>query len=239
MSLEGSGGQVVGVVTESRADGIVIRGARTSVTGASFVDEQIVMPTKNMPEAEVDYAVACDVPTNSPGVKVIAEMSGLERVPQIRDKITELMIYAETMRALGIAAVTRFEMVEGVAVPNDLIANAGKYHTTSGHHTAIALLQDIAGGGVVTSPSGADLTSPLTGPLVRKYFAGAAGVPAEDRLRMFNLIRALTASDYAGDDAIATLHGGGSMAAQKQAIQRNYDLDRARTYARRAAGLKA
>jgi 4-hydroxybutyryl-CoA dehydratase/vinylacetyl-CoA-Delta-isomerase len=307
-------------IVERRADGIVIRGAKTSVTGAPFVDEQIVMPTKNMPEAEADYAVACAVPTNSPGVKiiashgvepptsdfdsplgarylplhptiifddvfvpnervllageakyaiqgvalngaflrlnatasgppnadmlvgaaqVIAEMSGLERVPLIRDKITELMIYAETMRALGISAITQFEMVEGVAVPNDLIANAGKYHTTSGHHTAVALLQDIAGGGVITSPSGADLTSPLTGPLVRKYFAGAAGVPAEDRLRMFNLIRDLTASDYAGDDAIATLHGGGSMAAQKQAIQRNYNLERAKTYARRAAGLKA
>ncbi len=53
--------------------------------------------------------------------------------------------------------------------------------------TAIALLQDIAGGGVIASPGGADLMSPLTGPLVRKYFAGAAGVPAEDRLRMFNL----------------------------------------------------
>ncbi len=191
--------------------------------------------------AEVDVlrAEGHDVVEYTEHNQVIAEMSGLERVPMIRDKITELMIYAETMRALGIAAITQFEMVEGVAVPNDLIANAGKYHTTSGHHTAVALLQDIAGGGVVTSPSGADLTSPLTGPLVRKYFAGAAGVPAEDRLRMFNLIRDLTASDYAGDDAIATLHGGGSMAAQKQAIQRNYDLERAKTYARRAAGLKA
>lgn len=305
-------------IVERRPDGIVIRGAKTSVTGAPFVDEQIVMPTKNMPAAEADYAVACAVPTNTPGVKIIAshgvqpaasafdaplgarylplhptvffddvfvpnervflagetpyaiqmvmlngaflrlnatasgppkadlmvgaaqaiaEMNGLHRVPLIRDKIAELMIYAETMRAMGIAAINQFEMVEGVAVPNNLIANCGKYHATAGHHKTVELLQDIAGGGMITSPSGADLMSPLTGPLVRKYFVGKEDVSAEERLRMFNLIRDLTASDHAGDDAIATLHGGGSMAAQKQAVLRSYDSLRAKRMAWRAAGI--
>jgi 4-hydroxybutyryl-CoA dehydratase/vinylacetyl-CoA-Delta-isomerase len=305
-------------IVERRPDGIVIRGAKTSVTGAPFVDEQIVMPTKNMPDEEAAYAVACAVPTSTPGVKiiashgiqppastfdsplggrylpvhptvffddvfvpnericmagearyaieavmlngaflrlnatasgppkadllvgaaqVIAEMNGLARVPLIRDKIAELMIYAATMRAMGVAAITAYEMVEGVAVPNNLIANCGKYHATSGHHKAVQLLQDIAGGGLVTSPGGADLMSPLTGPLVQKYFVGAGGVSAEERLLMFNFIRDLTASDYAGDEAIATLHGGGSMAAQKQAVLRSYDLSRAKQNARRAAGM--
>lgn len=305
-------------IVERRPDGIVIRGAKTSVTGAPFVDEQIVMPTKNLGEAEADYAVACAVPTNSPGVKIIAshgvqpptstfdaplgarylalhptvffddvfvpnervllageaqyaiqgvmlngaflrlnatssgpakadmlvgaaqliaEMNGLERIALIRDKIAELMIHAETLRAFGAAAIQRFEMVEGVAVPNSLIANTGKYHATSGYHHAIEILQDIAGGGLITSPSAADLASPLTGPLVEKYFVGAREVSAEQRLRVFNLIRDLTSSDHAGDEAIATLHGGGSMAAQKQAVLRGYDLPRAKAMARSAAGL--
>ena len=90
---------------------------------------------------------------------------------------------------------------------------------------------------MITSPSGADLMSPLTGPLVRKDFVGKEDVSAEERLRMFNLIRDLTASDYAGDDAIATLHGGGSMAAQKQAVLRSYDSFRAKNMAWRAAGI--
>lgn len=305
-------------IVERRPDGIVIRGAKTSVTGAPFVEEQIVMPTKNMPEEEAEYAVACAVPTNTPGVKIIAshgvqqptspfdaplgsrylplhptvifddvfvpnervflageakyaiqtimlngaflrlnatasgppkadllvgaaqlmaEMNGLERVPLIRDKIAELMTYATNMRSLGIAAIEQFEMVEGVAVPSNLVANAGKFYASSGRHRAMELLQDIAGGGLITSPSGADLMSPLTGPLVQKYFVGKEGTSAEERLRMFNLVRDLTASDYAGDDTIATLHGGGSMAAQKQAILRSYDLSRAKAMAWRAAGV--
>ncbi len=86
-------------------------------------------------------------------------------------------------------------------------------------------------GEMVTSPSGADLMSPITGPLVQKYCVGKEGVSAEERLLMFNFIRDLTASDYAGDEAIATLHGGGSMAAQKQAVLRSYDVEHAKTLA--------
>jgi 4-hydroxybutyryl-CoA dehydratase/vinylacetyl-CoA-Delta-isomerase len=303
-------------IVERRPDGVVIRGAKTSVTGAPFVDEQIVMPTKNLGEAEADYAVACAVPTNSPGVKIIAshgiqpptstfdsplgarylalhptvffddvfvpwervllagesayaieaimlngaflrlnatasgppkadmlvgaaqtiaEMNGVERIPLIRDKLAELMIRAETLRAFGVAAIQQCEMVEGVAVPNNLIANVGKYHATSGFHRAIELIQDIAGGGLITSPSAADLQGEVTGPLVEKYFVGAREVSAEERLRMFNLIRDLTASDHAGDEAIATLHGGGSMSAQKQAVLRGYDIQHAKDLAQRAA----
>ncbi|PON10840.1 hypothetical protein C2W62_47955 [Candidatus Entotheonella serta] len=77
----------------------------------------------------------------------------------------------------------------------------------------------------------------MTGPLVQKYFVGKAGVSAEERLLMFNFIRDLTASDYAGDDAIATLHSGGSMAAQKQAVLRSYNVDQAKALARRSAGM--
>ena len=106
----------------------------------------------------------------------------LAHLGEIRDKIAELMIHAETMRAFGSAAIQQFEMVEGVAVPNNLIANTGKYHATSGYHRAVEILQDIAGGGLITSPSAADLNSPLTGPLVEKYFVGAREVSAAERL---------------------------------------------------------
>ena len=249
-------------IVERRSDGIVIRGAKTSVTGAPFVDDQIVMPTKNMGEAEADYAVACAVPTKFSSVKIIAshgvrpptstfdsplgarylalhptvffddvfvpnervllageaqyaiqgvmlngaflrlnataigpakadmlvgaaqliaEMNGLERIALIRDKIAELMIHAETLRAFGAAAIQQFEMVEEVAVPNNLIANTGKYHATFGYHRAIEILQDIAGGGLITSSSAADLRSPLTGPLVEKYFVGRVKSPFSHR----------------------------------------------------------
>jgi 4-hydroxybutyryl-CoA dehydratase/vinylacetyl-CoA-Delta-isomerase len=58
-------------VVERKTDGIVIQGAKLHITGASFGHYLMVMPTKNMKDGEEDYAVACAVAVNSPGVKII------------------------------------------------------------------------------------------------------------------------------------------------------------------------
>lgn len=58
-------------VVDRTGDGIVIRGAKLHITGASFGHELMVMPTKNMKAGEEDYAVACMIPVNSPGVRIV------------------------------------------------------------------------------------------------------------------------------------------------------------------------
>lgn len=56
---------------DENADGIVIRGMKAHITSAGFVDEMIVLPTKRMRDDESEYSVACMVPTNAPGVRII------------------------------------------------------------------------------------------------------------------------------------------------------------------------
>jgi len=58
-------------VVDRAADGIVIRGAKLHITGASLSHDLMVMPTKRMKDGEAEYSVACAVPVNSPGVKII------------------------------------------------------------------------------------------------------------------------------------------------------------------------
>lgn len=58
-------------VVERREDGVVIRGAKLHITGAPMAHEMMVMPTKRMKPGEGDYAIACGVPVNAPGVTVI------------------------------------------------------------------------------------------------------------------------------------------------------------------------
>jgi aromatic ring hydroxylase len=62
-------------VVERRDDGIVVRGAKAHTTGAPFVDEIIVIPTRAMKEEDADYAVSFAVPVNTPGLKLIANPS--------------------------------------------------------------------------------------------------------------------------------------------------------------------
>ncbi len=63
-------------VTERRADGIVISGAKAIVTGAPYLHEIFVLPGRAMTEGDKDFAVACAVPVDAPGLKIVARPAG-------------------------------------------------------------------------------------------------------------------------------------------------------------------
>jgi 4-hydroxybutyryl-CoA dehydratase / vinylacetyl-CoA-Delta-isomerase len=58
-------------VIERRSDGIVIRGAKLHISAASMGHELMTIPTKSMKPDEGAYSVACMVPVNASGVKII------------------------------------------------------------------------------------------------------------------------------------------------------------------------
>jgi len=51
---------------------------------------------------------------------------------------------------------------DGLAVPNTLITNVAKYHFAHNYHQAVQIVQDLAGGILVTGPSTEDFTSEAT-----------------------------------------------------------------------------
>src|SRR5215211_4450692 len=58
-------------VVEERADGIVVRGAKTHTSYTPVVNEVIVLPTRAMAEADRDYAVAFAVPVDTKGLSLV------------------------------------------------------------------------------------------------------------------------------------------------------------------------
>lgn len=58
-------------VVDQNKDGIVVRGAKAHITAAAYVNELMVIPTRNMSEEDKDYAVAFAIPANTKGVKQI------------------------------------------------------------------------------------------------------------------------------------------------------------------------
>ena len=60
----------VRVVDETENE-IVVSGAKAHITASAYVDEIIVVPTRNLSEDEADYAVAFAVPMNTPGITQI------------------------------------------------------------------------------------------------------------------------------------------------------------------------
>ena len=171
---------------------------------------------------------------------LLAELNGVERAGHVRDKLSWLIAYAEGLRALTHMAAHRCGFHESalggkIAVPDPLTVNVAKLHFATNYHAAVARVQDIAGGLLVTGPAEEDLDAAALGKHVRRYLGGKIGVETEARLRALNLASDLTASDYGGYQEVLAVHAEGSIEAEKLTILRNYDHAAAKDYARRLA----
>ncbi|MFC7959149.1 4-hydroxyphenylacetate 3-hydroxylase N-terminal domain-containing protein [Rhodococcoides kroppenstedtii] len=160
---------------------------------------------------------------------MVAEANGISKAGHVRSKLTELVSYTETVRGFGqLAALRSTQGDNGVQLPDPLAVNMAKYHFAHGFHAATATVLDLAGGLVATGPGGADWADPDTRKVLEKYFVGA--VPAEQRLRLINLIGDLCTGSWGGYQAVLATHAEGSAEAEKLQIARSFDSTRARTY---------
>jgi 4-hydroxybutyryl-CoA dehydratase / vinylacetyl-CoA-Delta-isomerase len=170
------------------------------------------------------------------GASLLAsEYAGTEKVPHIREMITEMVRHSEAAHACTIAAAVkgREEPVgSGVFMPDDMFGNVAKITTAYGFWQIMAMAGDIAGGLVVTAPSLKDLRNEETRPYIEKYLAAAA--PAEKRLRISKVLQNWTA----GLHGPGTWHGAGSPQAQKIALYRSANLNEKKDIAKKIAGLE-
>jgi len=165
----------------------------------------------------------------------MARANGTDRAGHIRDKLTWLGGYAETVRGLTELAALRCGVEHGAACPHVFTINMAKWTFARDFHKAVETVQDIAGGLLVTGPSGKDWESAEIRPVLEKYLKGAW--PADRRLAILNLIGELTTRLYGGYQAVLAVHAEGSIEAEKLAMFRAYDPARAVTLAMQLAGL--
>jgi aromatic ring hydroxylase len=163
---------------------------------------------------------------------LIAEQNGIERASHVREKITWLINYAETLRMLTKMSAIQASVEDGIAVPNTAAVNIAKLHFASNYHQALMHVQDLTGGLLVTGPGEEDLNNKETAAYIDRYFGGAAGVSARERLQTINLISDLTTGEFGGYQATLAIHAEGSLEAQRLTILREYDQQRAKAYAR-------
>lgn len=167
---------------------------------------------------------------------LIAEANGIAKAAHVRDKMSRLIAYAETVRGLAELAAVRSRPGEhGIQLPDPLTTNMAKYHFAHGFTEAVSILMDLTGGILATGPGGEDWDNPEIRPVLEKYYSAA--VPAETRLRLVNFIADLTARDFGGYQAVLATHAEGSLEAEKLQMARSYDARPAREYVARLAGL--
>lgn len=167
--------------------------------------------------------------------QLVSEQQGKAKDSQ--DVIAEMICYAQNVRMAVAYACANFKTTpSGMVYPDVLAVNTAKYYYAANYHQMVRNLQDIAGGLVMTLPLEADLRSNETGGYLRKYLRGAPGVDIEKRMRVFNLIRDLTADSLGGWNMVTTLQSGGGLKAQRIMMNRSFDMEAARRKALAKAG---
>ncbi|MBS3948218.1 MAG: 4-hydroxyphenylacetate 3-hydroxylase family protein [Dethiobacter sp.] len=106
-------------VVEKNEKGIVIRGAKAHQTGVVNSHEMLIMPTIALDETEKDYAVACAIPVDAPGVLHI-----FGRQTNDTRKFDEMDQGNACFGAVGGEALT---VLEDVFVPWERVFMCGEY----------------------------------------------------------------------------------------------------------------
>ena len=121
-------------IVERRADGIVISGTKSIVTSAPYVHELLVLPGRAMNLEDRDFAVACAVPIDAPGLTIIARPAG-------RPGEARALFSAQYGQTTGVCLFDR------VFVPHSRVFLCGEYahsefltksYATHHRHTCIA-----------------------------------------------------------------------------------------------------
>ena len=167
--------------------------------------------------------------------QAMAEYNGIEKAPHIREKITDLVIYVDTLKSLARASCVDYVTHSGVLIPNPVISNTAKYHFAEKFHDCVKAVEDIAGGLLITAPTYKDYQNPDTGKYIEKYLGGASGISAEHRLRMLQLLRRLLGLET----EVLAVHAEGSLQAQRMTIyfESLPEIDKYKKAVERAAGI--
>ena len=298
-------------VVESNGKGIVLSGTKAIVTGAPYMHELLVMPSRNMGREDEAFSVCCAVPVDADGITIVSrpagrpgeklehgdalfsrkygqatavvlfdkvfvpwervfyagdwehshvltysyathhrhscigaragfgdlligagalmcEANGLDpdRKSSLREPMVELIKITEGFFACGVAAsvYATQDPHSGSCMPVPVFANIGKLLLATQIYDMHRLAHEVSGGLIVALPGPDEDHNPATAASLAEVLRANPDIPYDKRIQTARFIEDLTASYQGGWYSLISLHGGGSPAAMKQEIWRNYPL---------------
>ncbi len=168
-----------------------------------------------------------------------AEYNGVEKAAHIKDKLVEMTHMNETLYSGGIASSCEgYQLPAGNYIVDPMLANCTKLNVTRFPYEMCHLAEEIAGGLMVTGPSGADFENPETAPYLDKLLVGANGVSARDKMRSLRLLETMCIGAGAVGFRTESMHGAGSPAAQKLNIGRYANFEGKKEMAKSLANIE-
>jgi 4-hydroxybutyryl-CoA dehydratase / vinylacetyl-CoA-Delta-isomerase len=144
----------------------------------------------------------------------------------LREPMVELIKIVEGFYACGVAAsvyATKDEY-SGSFMPEAVFSNIGKLLLATQIYDMHRLAHEVSGGLIVCLPGPEEDHNPATAATLAEVLRANPAVPYDKRIEVSRFIEDLTASNQGGWYSVISLHGGGSPAAMKQEIWRNYPV---------------
>lgn len=121
-------------IVEKRNNGIVVRGAKASISGAAIANEIVVIPCTAMREEDASYAVSFAIPSDTPGVIHVDEAPA----PNMRRLVGHEMDYGNAK--YGVHGSTHV-IFDDVFVPWERVFLCGEYQFAGNVVNTFATLQ--------------------------------------------------------------------------------------------------
>jgi 4-hydroxybutyryl-CoA dehydratase/vinylacetyl-CoA-Delta-isomerase len=159
---------------------------------------------------------------------LMCEANGLDPASKsnLREPMVELIKITEGFYACGVAAsvyATRDEH-SGTFMPDPVFSNIGKLLLATQIYDMHRIAHEVSGGLIVALPGPDEDHNPATAAKLSEVLQANADIPYDKRIQTARFIEDLTASYQGGWYSVISLHGGGSPAAMKQEIWRNYPV---------------
>lgn len=146
--------------------------------------------------------------------------------PSLRDPMVELIKITEGFYACGVAASVYGTCDEhsGSFMPEPVFSNIGKLLLATQIYDMHRLAHEVSGGLIVALPGPDEDHNPDTAATLAEVLRANPAVPYDKRIEVARFVEDLTASYQGGWYSVISLHGGGSPAAMKQEIWRQYPV---------------
>lgn len=159
---------------------------------------------------------------------LMCEANGLDpgSKSNLREPMVELIKIVEGFYACGVAAsvYATQDPHTGTFMPDPVFSNIGKLLLATQIYDMHRLAHEVSGGLIVALPGPDEDHNPATAARLSEVLRASPDVPYDKRIEVARFMEDLTASYQGGWYSLISLHGGGSPAAMKQEIWRNYPV---------------
>jgi 4-hydroxybutyryl-CoA dehydratase/vinylacetyl-CoA-Delta-isomerase len=159
---------------------------------------------------------------------LMCEANGFDpgRESHLREQMVELIKITEGFFACGVAASVygKADEFSKTFMPDPVFANIGKLLLATQIYDMHRIAHYVSGGLIVTLPGPDEDHNPETAARLSDVLRANPAIAYEQRIETARFIEDLTAGYQGGWYSVISLHGGGSPAAMKQEIYRNYPI---------------